>query len=251
VKVVVCVKQAARLEDEIEFVDDGRALDPDFLEWGLNEWDSFAVEEALRLRDAHGGEVVVVSAGEDEAGEALRRCLAMGADRAVRVWSDALAGADPVVLARALACAVRAESPDLVLCGVQSADAVQGATGGALAGALGLPVVAVVVAVELDGRTAVVRRELEGGLLDVVEVDLPAVLTIQTGINEPRYVTMRSVQEARGAEIALVEPDEVGPAAAVVRALSVPERRRAETIAGGAAAVAGRIAELVREAAPR
>lgn len=247
-KLVVCVRQAARLEDEIEFVDGDTAVDPDFLDWGLNEWDAYAVEEALRLREAGGGEVVVVSAGEDEALDALRRCLAMGADRAVRVWSEGLDRADPVVLARALAEAVRPESPDLVLCGVQSSDRVQGATGGALAGVLGLPVVAVVVGLEAAEHSAVVRRELEGGLVEVVEVDLPAVLTIQTGINEPRYVTMRSIGEARGAEIALVEPEGLGEPAAVVRRLEVPVRRRADSIAGGPAAVAQRILELVRDA---
>jgi electron transfer flavoprotein beta subunit len=247
-KVVVCVKQVGKLEDEIEFVDDDTAVDPDFLERELNEWDGYAIEEALRLRDAHGGEVVVVTVGDDEDEEALQRGLAMGADRAVRVWSDDLAGAEALTVARALAGVVRDEGPDVVLCGVQSSDAVQGAVGGALAGLLGLPVVCVVSKIEASGSTAVVHRELEGGLVDVVEVDLPAVLTVQTGINEPRYVTLRSLQEARAADIPEIEPEDLPAPAAKVRELSVPERKKAESIGDDPAEIAAALHRLVREA---
>lgn len=246
-KIVVCVKRAGRLEDEIEFIDDDRAVDPDFLEWEMNEWDSYAVEEALRLRDAHGGEVVTVTVGDDEDEEVLRRCLAMGADRAVRVWSDELVGADAIALAHALAETVRAESPALVLCGAQSSDALQGATGAALAGALDLPVVAVVSGLSVEGASAVAHRELEGGLVEIVEVDLPAVVTVQTGINEPRYVTLRSLQEAGAAEIRLVEPPDGASPGARVRALSIPERRRAAVIEGDAAGIARELRRLVGE----
>src|SRR5581483_873622 len=102
-KIAVCVKQVAVLGDEVEFTGDGRAVDPDFLEPALNEWDSFATEEALRLREAAGdGEVVVLTVGDDESEEAMRRCLAMGADRGIRIWSDSLRGADPLTIAHAL-----------------------------------------------------------------------------------------------------------------------------------------------------
>src|SRR5512134_3322663 len=118
-KVVVCVKQVGSLGDEVEFTDDERSVDPDYLDYGLNEWDSFATEEALRLRETAGeGEVVAVSVGDEDTEDAMRRALAMGADRGIRVWSDDLAGADPITVARALAEVVRSESPDLVLCGV-------------------------------------------------------------------------------------------------------------------------------------
>jgi electron transfer flavoprotein beta subunit len=171
----------------------------------------------------------------------------MGADRAVRVWGDELEGAhDPFVLARALAAGI--ESPDLVFCGAQSADSVQGATGGALAGVLGLPCVAVVTKLQVEGRCAQVHRELEGGVIDVIEVELPAVLTIQTGINEPRYVTLRAMKQVQDKEVRLVERNDLGPPAYRVEAMQVPERTRAASLGEDVTDVAQRILELVMEA---
>jgi electron transfer flavoprotein beta subunit len=249
VKLVVCVKQVGSLGDEVEFTDDERDVDPDYLDYALNEWDSFATEEALRLRDAAGeGEVVAVTVGDEDAEDAMRRALAMGADRGIRIWSDELAGADPITVARALAEVARAESPDLVLCGVQSSDAVQAATGAALAELLDLPRVAVVTKLELGNGSATVHRELEGGLIDVVEVDLPALLTIQTGINEPRYATLRAIKQAEQKEIDVREPGDLGAPAARVRRMFVPPKGEgAELLDGDPAAIAGRIKEIIEE----
>jgi electron transfer flavoprotein beta subunit len=245
-RVVVCVKQVAVLGDEVEFAPDERDVDPDFIEYALNEWDAAATEEALLVRERLGeGEVVVVSAGDDGAEAALRRCLAMGADRAVRV-----AGRfdDPFTVARALADAVRREEPGLVLCGVQSSDSVQAATGTALAELLGLARAAVVTKVELADGHATVDRELEGGLVDVVEVDLPALLTVQTGINQPRYANLRAIKQAEQQEIAVVEPSGGGePAYRVRRMFSPPKGEGAEMLRGGPAEIAARISELVKE----
>jgi electron transfer flavoprotein beta subunit len=245
------VKQVAHLGDEVEFTEDGRDVDPDFLDFALNEWDSYATEEALQLRERAGGEgeVVALSVGDDDSEDALRRCLAMGADRAVRVWSDGLRGADPIAIARALAPVVQREEPDLVLTGVQSSDAVQAATGAALAELLGLPRVAVVTEVSWDGRgNATVNRELEGGLVDVIDVDTPAVLTIQTGINEPRYANLRAIKQAEQQEIQVIEPEDSGePAYRVRRMFAPPKGEGAEMLDGGPAEVAQRIAELLRE----
>ncbi len=248
-KIVVCVKQVGALGDEVEFTEDERDVDPDYLDHALNEWDSYATEEALRVRDAAGdGEVVVVSAGDEDAEDAMRRALAMGADRGVRVWSQELAGADPITMARALAEVVRGESPDLVLCGVQSSDAVQAATGTALAELLGLPRVAVVTKLELGDGTATVHRELEGGLVDVVEVDTPCLLTIQTGINEPRYATLRAIKQAEQKEVEVREAGELGAPAARVRNMFVPPKGEgAEMIGGSSAEIARRIKEIVDE----
>src|ERR1700694_2403009 len=141
-KIVVCVKLVKVLGDEVEFTPDGLDVDPDYLEHALNEWDACALEEALQIRERLGeAEVVAVTAGDKKSEDALRRCLAMGAERAVRVDSAAI---DPIATAIALASAVAPESPDLVLCGVQSSDSVQGSSGTALAERLGLPRVAVV-----------------------------------------------------------------------------------------------------------
>jgi electron transfer flavoprotein beta subunit len=261
VKIVVAVKAVAALDDEFELVEGGSAVDPDYLEWDLNEWDSFSVEAALELRDATGdGEVVVVTVGDDEAEEALLSCLAKGADRGVRIWDDALAGADPLAIARALAAATVREAPDLVLCGVQSSDAVNGATGIALAGLLDLPAVAVVKRIEYDAasNTATVERELEGGLVELVRVRTPALLTIQTGINQPRYATLRAIKQARDKPLAVEDLAGLGLDAAAIEAaagsrrreLAAPDRSAgAEMIGGSAADMASRIAELVRERA--
>ena len=184
----------------------GPAVDPDFLEWELNEWDAFSLEEALALREAAGeGEVVAITVGDRDADEALLSALAKGADRGVRIWDDALAGADPLAVARVLAAAVEREAADLVLCGVQSSDAVNGATGIALAGFLDLPHVAVVKSLDYDAAssTATVERELEGGLVEVLRVRMPALLTIQTGINQPRYATLRAIKQAREKPLAV------------------------------------------------
>jgi electron transfer flavoprotein beta subunit len=250
VKVVVPVKQVANLDDEVELTDGDTGVDPDFLEWELNEWDTFSLETALQLGEAvDGTEVVVVSVGDEEAEEGLLACLAKGADRAVRIWDDGLEGADALAVARILAAAVEREQPDLVLCGVQSSDAVAGATGVALAGHLGLPRVAVVKRLEYDAgaNTATVERELEGGLAQVMRVRCPALLTIQTGINEPRYANLRAIKQAEQHEIAVVEAETGEPAYRVRRMFSPPRGAGAELLDGGPARIAERILELVRE----
>jgi electron transfer flavoprotein beta subunit len=212
----------------------------------LNEWDACAVEEAIQIRERLGeGEVLVVTVGDEEAEGALRRCLAMGADRAVRVDAEPR---DPISTARALAEVVAGESPDLVLTGVQSADSVQGSTGVALAELLGLPRVAVVTKIDWGGSgPATVDRELEGGLVNVVEVDTPALLTIQTGINQPRYANLRAIKQAEQQEIAVVRADVGEPAYRVRRMFTPPRGAGAELLEGNAAQVAQQIAELLKE----
>jgi electron transfer flavoprotein beta subunit len=247
-KVVVCVKQVGALGDEVEFTEDERDVDPDYLDYALNEWDTFATEEALQLVERSGGEgeVVVVSVGDEDTEDAMRRAMAMGAERGIRVESEE--ALDPIQVARALAGVVREEQPDLVLCGVQSSDSVQAATGGALATLLDLPSVAVVTKVSLEGGTATVHRELEGGLVDVVEVDTPCLLTIQTGINEPRYATLRAIKAAEQKEIDVRQPGELGEPAYGVRRMFVPPKGEgAEMLDGSPADVAQRIKQIVEE----
>jgi electron transfer flavoprotein beta subunit len=256
VKIVVPVKQVAALDDEFELLDDG-GVDPDFVEWELNEWDTFSLEAAQQIGEAGGdAEVVVVSVGDEEAEEGLLACLAKGADRGVRVWDDGLEGADALAVARVLAAAVEREGPDLVLCGVQSSDAVNGATGVALAAHLDLPHVAVVKGLEVGDGAVTVERELEGGLVEVLRVELPALLTIQTGINEPRYATLRAIKQARDKPLAVVGLDDLGldddtvaaAAGARVRRLGHHEKGEgAEMLSGSPDEIAARIAEIVRE----
>ncbi len=255
-KVVVPVKQVALLDDEFELLD-GAGVDPDSIEYDLNEWDSFSLEAAVQLKEAAGeGEVVAITVGNEEAEEALLSALAKGADRAIRVWDDALAEADALGVARVLAGAIGPESPDLVLCGVQSSDAVNSATGIALAGYLDLPHVAVVKNLQLDGSSATVERELEGGLVEILRIGLPALLTIQTGINEPRYATLRAIKQARDKPLAVMSLSEVGLDGEAVgaatgshrRTLAHPEKGEgAEILEGSTDEIAERIAAIVSE----
>ena len=260
-KIVVAVKQVASLDEEFELPRVGGAVDPEFLEWELNEWDNFSLEAALEIRErsANGeDEVVVITVGDEQAEDGLLSALAMGADRAVRAWDEALEGADLLSIARVLAAIVRRENPDLVLCGVQSSDAVNGATGIALAGYLDLPHVAVVKGLDYDpaAGTATVERELEGGLIEVLRVPAPALLTIQTGINEPRYATLRAIKQARQKPLRVIGLDELGldPAAVTSAAgsrllkLATPDRGLgAQMLDGTPAELAARIAQIVEE----
>jgi electron transfer flavoprotein beta subunit len=255
-KILVPVKHAARLDGEPAF-DGAAAVDPDALEWQLNEWDAFSLEAAQMLaEDEEGSEVVVATVGDEEAEESLMACLAKGADRAVRVWDPALAGADALAIAAVLAGLARVESPDLILAGVQSSDAANAATGVALAGLLDLPRIAVVKEITREGEGLTVARELEGGAAEVVRVGLPALLTIQTGINEPRYATLRAIKMARSkpmdelglADVGLDAAALAGAAGSRTLTLAAPERGEgASMLAGSPAEIAARIAEIVRE----
>jgi electron transfer flavoprotein beta subunit len=244
-KIVVAVKQVATPDEDFELSGDGRAISEDALEWDLNEWDTFAIEAALELRDDAGeGEVVAVTVGNEEAREGLLTVLAMGADRAVHLTTDAVL--DPLAIARLLAPVVREETPDLVLCGVQSSDAVNGATGVALAGLLGLPRVAVVKKIELADGTATVERELEGGLVERMRLPLPALLTVQTGINEPRYATLRGIRQASAKPMDVREAGDPEPGARLVSLAAPPKGQGADMLDGGAEEIAERIATIIK-----
>jgi electron transfer flavoprotein beta subunit len=259
-KILVAVKQVAALDEDFVIAADGRDVDADFLLRDLNEWDDFSLEEAVRIKEASGApvEVVVVSVGPDEADESLRKCLAKGADRAIRVWDDAMAGSDPIAIARVLAAVAGHEAPDMLFAGVQSSDHGFAATGIATAGFLGWPHGAVVANLSYapGAGTAVFRRELEGGLLHEVEIQCPAVLTIQAGINTPRYASLRSIKQAAAKPIetrSLAEvglgADEVGERGSLsrVRRMYVPDKGRAQLIEGSAADQARRLAGIIRE----
>jgi electron transfer flavoprotein beta subunit len=256
-KILVPVKRVATLDDDFEIRADGRDVDQDFLSWDLNEWDDYSLETAMQIKEAAGGgvEVSVVTVGPDGADEALRKCLAKGADRALRIWDDALEDADPLALARVLAAVARKETPDLIFAGVQSSDHGHGSTGIALAGLLGWPHAAVVAALEYRAGHAavVVRRELEAGLLQSLEVPTPAVLTIQLGINSPRYASLRGIKQAASRPIELLAPADLGLAGdelqshSRVRRMYRPEKGRAQMIEGTPAEQAARIAEIIRE----
>lgn len=260
-KILIPVKRVAALEEDFEIRADGLDVEEEFLNWDLNEWDDYSLETAVQIREAagEGVEVVVVTVGPQDADEVLRKCLAKGADRALRVWDEALEGSDSIGVARVLAAVARREQPQLVLAGVQSSDHSHGSTGIALSALLDWPHAAVVAALDFKpgAGTAGVQRELEGGLMQAVEVNLPAVLTIQLGINTPRYASLRGIKQAASRPIERLSPEdlgmsgaEVGAAASLsrVRRMVVPQRSRAQLIEGSPAEQAARIVQIIREA---
>ena len=249
---LVAVKRVGELNADFAIDEEARSIADENFEHELNEWDEAALEEALLLTERLGaGEVVAVTIGPEDAEDTLRRALAKGAHRGVRVWDETLRDADPVTIARVLAGVAAQETPDIVLTGAQSADLGHGATGSALARILGLPHAAVVLGVEWDGGDAMtVTRELEGGMRQQIALPAPALLTVQTGGNTPRYATMRMIKQAKKKPIAAVDGASVGldQAGAVVRRLYEPPKSgRAAMIEGDAAAIAKAIAEIVRE----
>jgi len=259
-KILVAVKQVAALDEDFEFRDDGRDVDPDFLIRDLNEWDDFSLEEAVKIKEAAADpvEIVAVSVGPQEVDESLRKCLAKGADRAIRVWDAAIEGSDPIAIARVLAAVAKREAPDMLFAGVQSSDQAFASTGIATAAFLGWPHAAVVsyLSYAPGAKAAQFRRELEGGLLQEVQIQCPAVLTIQLGINTPRYASLRSIKQAAAkpievqslAELGLSGAD-VGEAgsASRVRRMYLPDKARAQLIEGDVAAQAARLAAIIRE----
>ncbi|MBS0447635.1 MAG: electron transfer flavoprotein subunit beta/FixA family protein [Proteobacteria bacterium] len=261
-KILVPVKRVAALEEDFEIAADGRDVDPDFLNWDLNEWDDYSLEAAVQVKEAAGDgavEVIAVTVGPDDAEEVLRKCLAKGADRALRVWDDALEGGDPIAIARVLAAVARRENAALVLAGTQSADHGHASTGIALAALLDRPHAAVVAGLDCKPGTtmAVAQRELEGGLLQTIELPLPAVLTIQLGINTPRYASLRGIKQAASRPIETMSPQDLGLADAQlgaagslsrVRRMYVPEKGRAQMIEGSAADQAARLIQIIKEA---
>ncbi len=247
--VVVLVKQVPDTATRIKVSSGGVEIDPRGVNYVMNPYDEFAVEEALRVKELHGGQVTVLTVGGEKADEALRTALAMGADEAVRVSADAK---DPLTTARAIASVVRELGPDLVIAGKQAVDDDQGQVGSLVAALLDWPQVTVVTELELSPEGGVAEREVEGGV-EVVEFSLPAVLTAQKGLNEPRYASLPGIMKAKRKEIRQVAVDAAVTGEPVLRttALHVPEERSAGIILRDmdAAALAKELVRLLHEEA--
>ncbi len=257
-KVLVTVKEVVTVGDEFEI--SGTDIAESYREYDLNEWDDYAVEEAVQIGEAEDDvEVVTATIGPERSDETIRMALAKGADRALRIWDDDLEDADTLDVeakAELLAAVVEAEEPDLVLTGVQAEDDAFGGTGVALAERVGYEWAAVVNDLDLDADAGVasVRRELEGGVEELTDVELPAVLTIQTGINEPRYASLRGIRQAQSKPLdvrTLADLDvdaSVTDSALDVTEMYVPETDSdVELIEGDAGDSAGRLADILRE----
>lgn len=257
-KILVTVKEVGDLEDSFTIEDN--AIDDHYLAYDLNEWDDYALEAAVQLSEEHADiEVIAVTIGPERAEETIRMVLAKGADRAIRIWDDTLDDVSYIDLATKadlLAPVVDEEAPDLVLTGVQSGDDANSGTGVALAQRTGYEWAAVVneLAVDPDADMTTVHRELEGGMEEIVDVTRPAVLTIQTGINEPRYASLRGIRQAQRKPIDIRGLDDLGVGQDVVdtpitlTAMFEPEAESDATIwEGDAADTATELAGLLQE----
>ena len=243
-KIAVCLKQVPTREWQPRLTDDRTWIREADASFEMNEPDAYALEEALRLREKHGGEVVVCSAGPARVQQVIREGLARGADRGIHVSGDALGAADGFVVASALAHAMRDEAFDLVLTGLQSDDQGHAQTGVALAELLGIPHSTIIMDVEVsDGRVRV-KRELEGGWFQWVTMPTPALLTIQSGINQLRYATLKGIMAAKKKEIrSVAAPADLAPGLTIV-GLSLPSKSKQTAMIAGTPAEAAR--ELVR-----
>jgi electron transfer flavoprotein beta subunit len=243
-KIAVCIKQVPTREWQPRLRDDKVWIREQDVSYEMNEPDAYALEEALRLREKHGGEVVVCSAGPARVQQVLREALARGADRALHVEDDSLASADAFVTAGALASAMADEQFDLVLTGLQSDDQGHAQTGVVLAERLGIPHSTIIMEVQIDGGRLRVKRELEGGWFQWIAMPLPALLTIQSGINQLRYATLKGIMASKKKEIRKMPlPGGLQPAQQIV-GLAVPSRTKQTQMIAGSPAEAAR--ELVR-----
>ncbi len=211
-RIAVCIKQVPDTEARLRVGKDGRWIHEEDLPFVINESDEYALEEGLKLAEAHGGEVIVFSLGPARVKEALRKTLALGAARAVHLADEAFADGDALATGRALAAAIAREEVDLVLTGSQSDDVGYAGTGSVLAGHLGWPHAWLVMGVEVEegGSSARVKREMESGMNEIFRVKLPAVLEIQAGINHPRYASLKGIMQAKKKPIDEVAAGDLG-----------------------------------------
>jgi electron transfer flavoprotein beta subunit len=255
-KIVVCVKQVPDTETRVRVAPDGKSIVETDVNWIPSPYDEFAIEEALKIKEAKGGEVVVVTVGPERAQTALRTALAMGADSAVHVKDAALDGADTLATARALAGAIRTlGAVDLVLCGQQGVGGDNSQVPGLLAELLDLPQVTVAVKVEIQDGTAVVEREIEGAR-EIWETSLPAVISAQKGLNEPRYASLKGIMAAKKKPIQVLDAAGAGldaaAAAPKVRVVAMelpPERPAVRMIEGDPETQAKELVRLLHEEA--
>ena len=241
--IVVCIKQVPDTETRIKVAPDGKSVVKDDIKWVMNPYDEFGVEEALRIKEKFGGAVTVVGAGPKGVTESLRTAMAMGADKGILISDPALEGSDSLGTAKALAAAIKDLDFDLVFTGQRGVDDDMGVVGAALAEFLDIPQLSLIVKVEVaeDGGSVKVHRPVEGRTL-VIESGLPALITAQKGLNEPRYASLPGIMKAKKkpleektlADLGL-DPSEFGEAARKLRilALTPPPQREAGRIIEG------------------
>jgi electron transfer flavoprotein beta subunit len=249
-KLLVAIKQVPARDSAVHPSSAAKWIDERDLSFEINEPDAYALEAALVLREKHGGEVVVLCAGPARASQSIREALAKGADRAIHIECDDVHELDTLALAGRLAAAARSENPDLILTGLQSDDLGLGQTGVVMAELLGIPHATIIMEVEKLESSIRVKRELEGGWFQWVEMPLPALLTIQSGISALRYATLMGIKKAKNKEIRRLDPAALGaahPVSAVLERVYLPQRtRQTEMVAGAPEQVAARLTEILK-----
>jgi len=225
-EILVCVKRVPdNEENEISLNSAGNDIERDDLVYSVNEWDNYAVEEAIQMVDKHGGCVTVVSIGDEEAEEVLRREMAMGAEKGILVTDDAFEGSDGKGIATILKAVAEKGKYDLIMTGAQ-AEAGAAQVGGMLAAMMDLPYASLVNKIEVVGDKLKIGREIEGGDQEINEITLPCVLSIQTGINEPRYVGIRGIRKVASVEIPTLTAADLGLSADVIGAGAAKVKRQ-------------------------
>lgn len=255
-KIVVCLKQVPHADARLDVRADGTWIQEENIKFEINSFDSYALEEALRLKDAGGAEVVVVSVGPDRVTQALRTALGMGADRAVHVKDPATDGSDPLGMAKILAAVVKAESPDVVFAGLMSDDGNFAAVPPMVAELCGLPSATGVLKCEAANGSVTVERELEGGALEVVQLPKPCLIAVQTGLNQVRYASLKGIMAAKKKPIDvktaadLGVEGQVGAAAAKVKIEKIyqpPKGQGAQILEGNTDEVVSQLVGKIKE----
>jgi electron transfer flavoprotein beta subunit len=246
-KILVAIKQVPERDAQIGIAADGRWIDESDLNYTINEPDAYALEEALQLKEKNGGEVVVMCAGPERVTSTLREALAKGADRAIHIEADDLGDRDTLGVAQILADTARDEAPDLILTGLQSEDLGLGQTGVVLAELLGIPHATIIMQVEKTATGLRVKRELEDGWFQHVEMPLPALLTMQSGGNKLRYATLMGIKKAKTKETKTVQAAAAASPAIALERVYLPEKqKKTEMLTGTPAEVAAKLVEKLK-----
>jgi electron transfer flavoprotein beta subunit len=248
VNIIVCVKQVPAKDAPLSIA--GNWIRESDIGFEMNEPDSYALEEALRLKGKHGGEVMALSMGPERVKQTIKEALAKGADRGIHIVDDNFAQLDPLGSAKSLAAAIQQQKYDLVLTGLQSDDHGFGQTGVLLASVLNVPHATIIMAIEVDGQKMKLKRELEAGWFQHIECPLPAVLSIQSGINKVRYATLKGIMAAKKKEITTIARESLGVSAELtqkVERIYVPTKtKKTEFLTGTPKEVASKLVEKLK-----
>jgi electron transfer flavoprotein beta subunit len=248
VNIIVCIKQVPAKDAPLSIA--GNWIRESDIGFEMNEPDSYALEEALRLKEKHGGEVIALSMGPERVKQTIKEALAKGADRGIHIADDNFAQLDPLGSAKSIAAAIKQQKHDLVLTGLQSDDKGFGQTGVLLASVLDVPHATIIMAIEVDGQKMKLKRELEAGWFQHIECPLPAVLSIQSGINKVRYATLKGIMAAKKKEITTIARESLGVSAELtqkVEKIYVPTKtKKTEFLTGTPKEVASKLVEKLK-----